>query len=158
MIPVYQTRFGWGEGDCFWACLASIFEEPLESFHYGKLLAPNDPDIAKLSECRWPRLKFHFDDLGRNYRLVDGPSVPGHPHPQRWKYDPPAEWDAPTLGYWIASVFSQKLRHPIESPYYGMPGLHAVIMHGRHVVHDPNPHNVPYESVSPIMRTWWTPL
>jgi hypothetical protein len=31
MMPVYQTTFGDGRGNCFAACLASILEIPLES-------------------------------------------------------------------------------------------------------------------------------
>lgn len=155
VIPVDQTSFGYGEGDCAWACLASIFEEPLESFGYDKLMAPNDPDLAKLTACRWPHLECHTVDLGHDYRLVDGPSVPGHPHPQRWTYEPASRWVPPTDDYWMATVFSQSLKHPPESPYYGMAALHAVVMHGDRLAHDPNPRNE--QKMMPlVMQTWWT--
>lgn len=157
MIPVYQQHFGWGEGDCTWACLASIFEEPLESFAYSKVMALSDGDLMKLTEQRWPHLEYVHADLATNYRIVDGPyDVPGVGS-QRWAYDLPRpdKWAPPLCGatdyFYLGSVHSQKLMHPVESPYYGMPGLHSVVMHGREVAHDPNPNNDPYGEPLPIV-------
>lgn len=154
MIPVYQEHFGWGSGDCAWAALASIFEEPLESFEYdnGRLEALSDGDLKKLTEVRWPHLKFLYLDLARNYRVAE---VAGR---DRWAYDLPTpdEWWPPTDGYYFGSVHSQKLRAPEDSDWYGMPGLHAVVMKGRTVAHDPNPTNAPYPDPVPITGCgWW---
>lgn len=46
MIPVQQTRFGNGQGNCLLACVASILDRPLESI----------PDFT-MSGCGW------FEDL-----------------------------------------------------------------------------------------------
>lgn len=160
MKPIYQRfvgQWGRGKGDCAWAALASIFEEPLMSFGYDKLEAPCDEDLKKLTECRWPHLEFHREEVSKNWRLVDASPTLGYEYGQRWHYDPaePEDWEPPA-DYWLGTVFSQRLKHPEDSSYYGMPGLHAVVMHGREVAHDPNPQK-PYEEPLPlVMMTWWT--
>ncbi len=41
MKPVFQTRLGRGTGNCFSACLASIFEVPLEEVDHCSCENPN---------------------------------------------------------------------------------------------------------------------
>jgi hypothetical protein len=157
VIPVHQQHFGWGAGDCAWAVLASIFEEPLESFAYDRLMAPSDADLIKLTEQRWPHLRYIDMDLCKDYRVVEdaGPDVEGI-GTGRWAYEvPDPEHLLPPIadatgGYYLGSLHSQKLMCPPENPYYGMPGLHAVVMKDRTVAHDPNPNNDPYPDPAPL--------
>lgn len=156
MIPVYQERFGWGEGDCVWATLASIFEIPYPEMGTERIASPHYSDVRKWTECRFPYLEYHYEDWSVNYRLVPGPSIPEHPSPTRWAYDVPDEFEPPVEGYWMGTIHSLSLRAPLESAYYGMPGLHAVVMKGRKLVHDPNPHNVHEKPPQLVMASWWT--
>jgi hypothetical protein len=152
MIPVYQRHIGeFGKGDCAWAALASLFEEPLESFHYDMLEAPSNEDERKLTECRWPHLEYHFRDLALNLRLEECYGAGG----ERWHYDYPETWEPPVPGFWIASIESQSLKRPVTDPYYPMPALHAVVMHGRDLAHDPNPNNE-FRLTPMVGQSWWT--
>lgn len=156
MNQVYQRFLGrWGEGDCAWAALASLFEEPLDSFHYAHLQAASEADVRKLSELRWPHLEFHYRDVCENYHLVPGPSVYGHEWAERWAWDWPESWEPPHDGYWIATVASQTLQRPESDPYYGMPALHAVVMKGNRLAHDPNPRNQ-FKMMPLAAMSWWT--
>lgn len=153
MKPVYQRHLTWGAGDCAWACLASIFEEPLDSFCYDRLEALDAGDLAKLTECRWPHLRFYEEDCCYDFELVDADPAWGG-DPQRWTYKVPKTFEPPTDGYWMASVASPRLKRPTEDPYYPMPALHAVVFKGDQLVHDPNPnYNVEYDRIH--MKSWW---
>lgn len=157
MIPVYQESFGYGQGSCAWACVASIFEVTHAALNIDKIAPPNDDDLEKWTELVHPELEMHRVDHTFNYRLIPGPSVPRHPHPERWAYDIPDEVLAPTDGFWMASIYSPGLSRPVEDPYYGMAALHAVVFEGNTLVHDPNPKYTIGEYVPRISRaTWWT--
>lgn len=154
MIPVYQDQFDYGRGNCMWAAIASVFEVNLEQF---RLCAPPcGDDIRKWTEIAYPHLTFHYRDLCTNYRVVKGfPDVPNW-RTGRWAWDDPDQdaWEPPPAEYWIASVHSQRLKRPVEDGYYPMPALHAVVMNGHKMVHDPNPKNGAY---TPIVcgQSWW---
>jgi hypothetical protein len=155
VIPVYQDRFGFGQGNCAWACLASIFERPIEDFH--------DRGIAYFEEiCAWtkaeyPFLRYNERDLGFNWRMEGEYAV--HPEwgTQRHAYDIPDTFEPPVEGYWKATIFSPGLTRPEDDPYYPMPGLHAVVFKGDELVHDPNP-NYALGSYEPrvVRLGWWT--
>jgi hypothetical protein len=85
MKPVYQTKFAKPDGNCHAACLASIFEIPLESIpswgcssfwydHFKKWmienfdLQPIDIEIESFESIMW---KPH------GYHIINGPSVNG---------------------------------------------------------------------------------
>lgn len=155
MRPVYQNRFGYGAGNCAWACVASLFELELDSL---PAKPPAALDMLEWSKEALPHLKFNNRDLGYNYRIEEGyPDAEGV-GTGRWTYDLPDAWDPPTDGYWLASVNSLGLKRPVEDPYYPRPALHMVVMHGRRLVHDPNPRYavlLPYRPVV-VEQTWWT--
>lgn len=156
MKPVYQDRFGYGEGNCVWACIASIFEIPLESLH-GERAGPCDADLTKWTDRAMPHLEYRYEDCAYDYELVPGPSTEKHPHPERWTYKVPATFKPPPVQFWGATVWSPKLKHPIDSPWYGMPGLHMVVMEGDKMIHDPNPNYTHDELYSPVVaKSWWT--
>jgi hypothetical protein len=80
------------------------------------------------------------------------------PVPERWTYDLPETWEPPVDYHWLASIYSPRLKRPVEDPYYPLPALHMVVMKGPVMVHDPNPDyadQVPYEPTV-VMQTWWT--
>lgn len=157
MIPVYQHSFGYGKGSCAWACVASIFEVSIESLKIDKIMPPTDTDLAKFTACRWPAIQFHYEDLACDYELIDGPSVPEHPHPKRWSYAAPETFEPPPVEFWMATVFSPGLKRPVGDPYYPMPALHAVVMQGDKLAHDPNPNYTHSELYSPVVaKSWWT--
>lgn len=114
MIPVVQSIVGDGKdgrpyGDCIRACVASIFELPIEQV----------PHFAAAEGNAWPRalarwLKpFHLAADRDDYR-----EQPSRDWPRRM-YD----------GWWIASVVSENIEG----------ATHAVVMHEDKVVHDPSP-------------------
>lgn len=115
MIPVEQTIVGGPnvepdkQGNCLAACIASIFELPIEE-------APHD--IA--SDEWWSVVRQWMLARGLDIESVVG-----------W----PTRGDlAPLLnGYWIGVVPSLNL---FEAD--GFPVSHAVVMHGRMVAHDPS--------------------
>lgn len=153
MRPIYQDRFSYGNGNCFWACVASIMEIPLDNLRYGP---PYDHEVAAWTKREQPYLTHHSVHLGRNYRLVDHPPSPGHPHPQRWVYDDAGDdWEPPTDDYWIGTIWSPGLKRPKDDPYLCRP-LHAVVMLGRDVVHDPNPNYKEPRMTGLVGQTWWT--
>lgn len=152
MKPVFQDRKGFGQGNCVWACIASIFEIPLDTLRYPP---PFTEDVLAWTKEHYPALEFHNVDLGFDYRLRDVPGIPEGE--QRWHYRLRRKWEPPTDDYWIASVDSQGLMRPVEDPYYPMPALHAVVMKGRDLVHDPND-SYPLGSYKPkvVMQSWWS--
>lgn len=159
MKPVFQDSFGFANGNCAWACTASIFELPLEDF-------PRPPFSGNQAWFDWtkankPHLSFNNVDLGYDYDIVDGfPDVPNW-GTGRYTYKVREKWEPPdaraTGGYWIAIVPSQGLARPAEDAYYPMPALHAVVMLSRECVHNPHPSHTlePYPKV--VAQTWWTP-
>lgn len=152
---VYQDRFGSGEGNCVWACVATLFGCGLNELRFPP---PCANELLAWSKENAPALEFHDVDLARNYRLQGGfPDYEGVGS-ERWAYDIPKEWEAPVMGFWLAGINSLSLKLPIENPYYPMPGLHMVIMRGREMYHDPNPayaDRVPY-TPTVVTQTWWT--
>lgn len=155
MKPVYQDRFGLGQGNCAWACVASLFEISLDDLRFPP---PTDDNLREWTNLNMPDTEFHYRDLGFNYRVVEGyPDVEGV-GTGRWAYDLPDEWDPPAADYWLASVNSLGLKRPVEDSYYPMPALHMVVMRGRDLVHDPNPKyaaRMPY-TPTVVAQSWWT--
>lgn len=151
--PVYQDQFGYGKGNCVWACVASLFDIPLDDL---RLPAPTDEELSAWFEEQLPDLELHHRDMAVDYRVIEGyPYVEGV-GTGRWTYDLPKKWTCPTRGYWMASIHSPGLMTPVESHYYPMPGMHMVVMKGRKLVHDPNPnYEVPYEPEI-VEQHWWT--
>jgi hypothetical protein len=154
MKPVYQDRRGYGQGNCVWACVASIFEIPLELLRYPP---PCEADLRRWTAFHQPYREFHYADLSTNYRLVDGyPEAPGV-GTSRWAYDlcEPGDYEPPEVEFWIASIPSPGLKLPVEDPYYPMPALHAVVMRGDTCVHDPNPDYRINPHPQVVAAEWW---
>jgi hypothetical protein len=152
---VYQDRFGYGEGNCAWACVATLFGVGLDRL---RLPPPSDSELMAWSKGAAPMLEFHNRDLATNYRIEEGYEDVEGVGTGRWAYDVPDEWEPPVPGFWLASVNSPGLKRPVEDPYYPMPALHMVVMCGRDMYHDPNPRYadlVPYEPTV-VGQTWWT--
>lgn len=152
---VYQDRFGNGEGNCVWACVATLFGLPLEQL---RLPPPAAPELLDWTKENTPALAFHNVDLATNFRLIDGYKDVKGVGPSRWAYDIPDTWEPPVRGFWIAGVNSLGLKRTEEDPYFPMPALHAVVMLGREMYHDPNPSyadRVPYEPTV-VDKSWWT--
>lgn len=155
MKPVYQNQLGWGAGDCAWACVASIFELELADLGIEQIAPPCDADLRKWTECRFPNVRFCYEDICTDFDLVEAdPSWGGDAF--RWVYKVPSDFEPPPVEYWMASVFSLGLQPPPEYPYYPFPGLHAVVMRGKDLAHDPNPRYTNDMLYSPVlMKTWW---
>lgn len=153
MRKVYQDRFGYGEGNCAWACISTLFDIPLDDLRHPP---PCAEDLLRWTQEYMPHLEYHHIDLGRNFRLVEGYDYVEGVGTERWTYDLPDAWDPPVEGYWLASINSLGLKRPVEDPYYPMPALHMVVMRGRELFHDPNAQYADYEPTV-VMQTWWTP-
>jgi len=156
LIPVNQTKFGYGQGNCAAACIASIFERDIENID---LVHAYNSDIMKWTRDNRPDLDYHNIDLAQNFRAVDGFPECEFYGTQRYTYDLPDSWQPPTLGFWMASVYSPGLKRPVEDAYYPLPGLHAVVFQGDKLAHDPNPAyadlpNDRYDDQM-VMMTWW---
>jgi hypothetical protein len=112
VIEVEQTIMGSepGGGNCVAACIASIFDVPLET-----VTVPLGGSYQAV--CDWTRR--HYPGL-----------YPVHVVWDRSDWDELVNVEPPTRfrSYWIASV---------ESPRTG--GLHAIVMHGKDVAWDPHP-------------------
>ena len=122
MIPVHQTSFELGKGDCFRACLASVLELGIENFPNFRLLGAETVSIAD----EW----LSRSDLA--FRLL------------------PLRFTKSFMGERPDGIppFSECI---LVVPSQAYPGnFHAVV--GRvgggnyEIVHDPNPHNAPYSS------------
>lgn len=150
MRPVFQDAFGWNQGNCVWACVASVFELPLEQFQ--GLGPPNGEDLAKWTEVALPGLEIHDVDLRQNYRMLYTPYSG-----LKWTCDPPQEWRPPHGGYWLAVVESHAVRCPPDSDWWPGPGLHCVVMRGSELAHDPNPAYQGKPAQTPLRQLWWTP-
>jgi hypothetical protein len=146
MKPVFQTKFDWGQGNCAHACIASIFELPLEEVD-ATLKDSYAQTIIDWTKQHLPHLEFHNRDLAYNYQVTKN---------EKWTYDVPKEWNPPTDEYWMAAVESRGLKRPDDDPYYPLPALHAVVMHGRELVHDPNPKYQGLPLTPMVMQSWWT--
>ncbi len=118
--------------------MASIFEIEEADLKLYDFLAPDKDDTRKWTELVHPELEFHDEDCAYDFELIDADLAWGG-DPQRWTYKVPDSFEAPTARFWIASVFSPGLTRPTTDPYYPMPALHAVVMRGKKLVHDPNP-------------------
>lgn len=116
MKPVHQTKFG-GEGNCLNACLASIFEVPIESL----------PE--------WDEHSNWYEVLTRY--MVDTFGV--QPIEVHLKHIAPEDFWIPAMGY-----SSDVYWAPLEG-YYMVNGKsergleHSVVAKGGHYVHDPHP-------------------
>ena len=144
MIHVKQTRTFEGvdyRGNCYAACVASIFEVPIESL----------PELHGREDAALnPWLDVHFPGI----TVVSQSIVPTEG----------GDWNPAGLGmsYWIACVesprFTEDCRYHVaaggtphppfwydrdECPHCGgtdtRPGFHAVVARGRDVAHDPHP-------------------
>jgi hypothetical protein len=155
--PVEQTTLydGTGKrGNCVAACVASIFERPLDELE-GQGIGPG---CSARELMEWTRqhaagLCVVNTDHSRNFRIVENEGKPD----ERWAYDLPTDDEIPDvfLGgcYWIATVVSPRgvLQH---GPYRGSPVLHAVVMRGHALVWDPHPQR--YMGVGQLVgRTYW---
>lgn len=147
MIPVFQDRFGFGTGNCAWACVASILGVDLDALRFPP---PTTEDLLAWTQEN-TSFYYNWADLGSNYRLVDLEGIG-----ERWTYDLPEEWTPPPVEFWMGTIFSPGLERDVSDPYYPMPALHAVVMRGRELIHDPNPaYEVPYEPTV-VGMSWWT--
>lgn len=127
MIPVHQTRFG-AEGNCYAACIASIFEVPLAD-------VPQCRSDELLSVEAWEdyheRLERDFFKPRGLYQ-TRGAAYTG----DGVLYRPP--------GYSILCI---------ETP--GVVGAHAVVCLNAEIVFDPSPDSRPYE-ISTVQPSDWT--
>ena len=122
MIPVVQSIVGDGKdgrrnGDCFRACVASIFELPLEA-------VPNFIDPSPIGW--WIRLQTWLRPMGLAADHEDHP--------------PDAVPARITVGWWIASVASENLpgeRHAVVMHGTETAGPDDNLLD---VAHDPSPH------------------
>lgn len=165
MIPVFQDRHGFGQGNCVWACVASIFEIPLDTLRYPPA---DDADLEAWTVKNRPSLVFHHLDFAYDFEVVEGyPDIGDLGGTGRWSYKVPEEWEAPfdpgpwitpaPLDFWIASIPSPGLERPVEDPYYPMPALHAVVMYGKELVHDPHADYECPRKIETVERcSWWT--
>jgi hypothetical protein len=142
--PVEQTTFYDGSsgqrGNCTAACVASIFERPLEEVDSCVPPGSSWSQVDFYTRRVAPFLSVHAIDLCLNHRQVEEAT---ERHPQgRWTYDlPPADaWERrwESMGLWIAAVVSPRgtLR---DGPYRDMPIQHAVVMRGSELAWDPHP-------------------
>lgn len=158
MKPVFQDSFGFGNGNCTWAAVASIFELSLSEAQ-GESGPGDSADVLAWTKARFPNLSFNNLDLGYDYEIVDGYPDCEFVGTGRWTYKIAKYWDPPdaaaTDGYWLGVVPSQRLKRPVCDPYYPMVALHAVVMLGRKCVHDPNPKNVLIEHPQITQLSWW---
>lgn len=139
MKPVFQTSFFDPEdetrGNCLHACIASIFEWSIDF-----LDLPNpcySQDVIDWTNRYWPGWQCVDMDYRTNYLES---SKPTEERPEGgWVYDDPSEWFAPHYGYWIGTIYSPRIKRPKSDPYWPRSGLHAVVMKGYKLAHDPHP-------------------
>lgn len=140
MIPVVQTIVGDGKdgrpmGDCFRACVASIFELAIDEVPHFTESPSWYRDLGRWVAARGP---IHVDnETNREIVEIDGKRVAQNKrteHPHRWH-----------RGYWIGCVNSEN---------FGDGATHAVVMLDGGVAHDPSPHprRTPYEFIG---GTWF---
>ncbi len=142
--PLEETR-----GDCVAACVATIFELPLEEVDIRG--GASFQDVCDWTKAFKPHLRYNERDLCTNHRIVseDPETI--------WAFDlpdPSEAIDPPTDGLWIAHVVSPRglLKH---GPYRGMPIEHAVVMCGPEMVWDPHPDR--HQGVGRMTGMgWWT--
>lgn len=122
MKPVNQTTFGgWDKpqeerGDCFAACVASIFEIPLEAaFQLTEIADRNDVD----GDIWWAEFNAWLAPLGLGAMLINYEGAPV-PHTEM-------------PGYYLATVNSTTLAEG--------EGHHTVVGFQGKVVHNPNPND-----------------
>jgi hypothetical protein len=115
MKPVYQTKFGFPDGNCFAACIASIFELPS---------ADDVPNFCSIAEdwvkaaSDWCAEKFGFALIALRY--------------------PPEEQYADSAAY-MMDFFGHSGAYVICGVRTTRGHLHAVIYRGGKLVHDPHP-------------------
>jgi hypothetical protein len=142
VIPVVQSVVGDGRdgrpmGDCFRACVASIFELPLDEVphfvegpswwrDFGRWVAEVLPGVRP---CNTTYRKPEGEGAARRLVFDKSPDYPKESRP----------------GYWIGCVMSEN---------FGDDATHAVVMLDGEVAHDPSPHprRTPYEFVG---GTWF---
>lgn len=132
MRPVEQTEF-WApaegdapekRGNCVAACLASLFEVPIEDcagvIYYNQL--------CEWTKERFPALSVDQVGVGDSWGQTR---------------DPEAYLEWPTehfcFGYWMATVWSPRVVDLVGDDGYMEWGLHAVVMRGSDLAWDPFP-------------------
>ena len=136
MRGVYQTRKGFGRGNCVAACLATVLEVPLEEVDW---IQGYSQEIVAYTKRWLPAWEYVSVDMGYDYDLVPMPEL-GEGQ-SRWTYKLYPYEKPPTEGYWFASVPSKSLVRPPENDYYPLPALHFVVMKGDELAWDPNANN-----------------
>jgi hypothetical protein len=136
MKPIEQTEMiPGGGGNCVAACIASIFELPLE------VVYPEVPNGGGWhAVCDWTTA--HAPMLSPQSRqfFVPMEPVPGyyvdHPAPMPLDKVEPPVWPR---SYWIAYVESPRAAAAGTLDHYGRPTQHAVVMLGHMLAWDPHP-------------------
>jgi hypothetical protein len=149
MRRIFQDRLGNQQGNCVWACIASLFPQfELDDLRYPP---PIPDEVEAWTEKHLPDVQFRHRDLAINHEFNE--------ETEKWSYDPPETWEPPCEGLWMGSIHSRGLMSPPESAYYGMPALHAVVMQDWELWHDPNPNyqNTIHLPFVLIEQTWWEP-
>lgn len=116
-------------GNCFAACVASIFERPLADFY-------DVYDYQGL--CRWIKAAYPGVGARSRWHATDDPDRRGTQ--DDWIDPVPLgsvvpDSSVPGALLWIATAKSPR----IGKTAYG-PGLHCVVMRGAEMVWDPHPH------------------
>lgn len=161
MIEVVQTETYDPEqghrGNCVAAAIASVFEihdvdRVAAAFGYKP---PSTTEIFRWTKILYPFLKFNAQDYCTNYRIVEEDDEGG-----QWACDYPDKdrWEAPTDGYWLASIISPRIPALHSGSYRGQPGLHMVVMKGDQLAWDPHPEADPDQELHIVERSWWSGL
>jgi hypothetical protein len=132
MKPVHQTILTAPGGDCFRACVASIFELPLEAVPHFLGDAAGD---ANWTDGQWRRLVEFAQARGYMPWWID-PEKDPHGDAAEQVRDLEAR-----DGHYVATV----------RPYAGSRLGHCVVMQGGRLVHDPMPGGIGAEKAAPVL-------
>jgi len=133
MKPVFQTDLSRETGDCYRACIASLFELPIEEVPNFWLQIPNSNNLVpdQLIKEWWLSIRLWSES---RYNLV--------PLDFKWSEESDLTWLLKDV-YLIASG---------TSPRY--PDLdHSVIIFNNKIVHDPHPSGVGFGGNKPKLIT-----
>lgn len=158
MIEVTQTETyvpDGTRGNCVAAAVCSLFEihdiRRVEA--YFDYRPPSSQKLFNFTKTFYPFLKCNIQDRCTNYRIAETDD-----DGDRWTCDYPEEpCEAPTEGYWIASIISPRIPALHAGPYRGSPGLHMVVMKGEELAWDPHP-EADGTLTTVCERTWWSGL
>lgn len=151
MLKIEQTTFydpdDKTSGNCVAACIASIFETPIEDIALRG--GASFDDILKWTKENKPDLRYNEIELCTNFRKVA--------NEDRWEFDlpdPEIVPEYPSEEFWMAIRISP--RGVLKSgSYRGMPIEHAVVMEGNNMVWDPHPKR--YQGIGIITgMAWWS--